>query len=93
MKAYEAKKLIIENGAQTTLQTVFDSFGKPYKCPNCQGTGFYMKEVVIPNDDPSWFYPPTVRHEKTECPLCNGHGWTEKEYKPKMVQSGWEVQE
>lgn len=27
---------------------------------------------------------------KVTCDLCNGEGYTEKEYKPKMVQDGWE---
>lgn len=27
------------------------------------------------------------------CDLCDGQGYTEKKYRPKMVQCGWEVDE
>ena len=35
------------------------------------------------------------RYEETKvtCDLCNGEGYTEKEYKPKMVQDGWECKQ
>lgn len=30
------------------------------------------------------------RYREVKCDLCNGEGYTEHEYKPKMIQDGWE---
>ncbi|WP_086348766.1 hypothetical protein [Candidatus Enterococcus clewellii] len=93
MKAYEAMKLIDEYGAHKTLQSVFESFGREFECPQCKGTGFYQKKVIVPYPsglpDSGWV-PDTIEYKRTECNLCGGHGWSDHEYKPKMVQEGWE---
>ena len=33
-------------------------------------------------------YRPALKDE--ECNLCKGEGYTSHEYKPKMIQDGWE---
>lgn len=30
------------------------------------------------------------KYKDIECDLCHGEGYTEHEYKPRMVQDGWE---
>lgn len=55
--------------------------GNRHRCPSCNGRG-KVKES-------SWIAYHEEFHDKT-CPLCDGAGWTEKEYKPRMVQNGWE---
>ena len=29
-------------------------------------------------------------HKDVKCDLCNAEGFTEKQYKPRMIQDGWE---
>lgn len=55
-----------------------------YKCPQCDGEGHTIR--CIPGE-----YGYTAdRYVEEECNLCHGIGYTEHEYKPKMVQDGWE---
>lgn len=93
MKAFEVKKLEQEYGSNATLAEIFESFDLPYECPQCNGKGTYSKRVVVPYPsglpDSGWV-PDTVKYVPSSCELCVGHGWTSKEYKPRMVQSGWE---
>ncbi|MGG5341153.1 hypothetical protein [Enterococcus sp. AZ192] len=93
MKAYEAKQLIREYSATTTLKEIFESFERPFECPQCKGDGFYQKKVIVPYPsglpDSGWV-PDSIEYRRTECELCDGHGWATKEYKPKMVQDGWQ---
>lgn len=93
MKAYEAKQLIREYSATTTLKEIFESFERPFECPQCLGTGFYQKKIIVPYPrgfpDSGWV-PDSIEYKRTKCELCDGHGWATKEYKPKMVQDGWQ---
>ena len=93
MKAYEVKQMIREYSATATLEEIFESFERPFECPQCKGTGFYQKKVVVPYPsglpDSGWV-PDSIEYRRTECELCDGHGWAAKEYKPKMVQDGWQ---
>lgn len=50
-----------------------------YLCPNCKGVGFIYQQSSDGRSD-----------SNSICKYCNGVGYTEKELKPKMVQSGWE---
>lgn len=56
-----------------------------YKCPKCNGTG----SVKIQIRAEVWGYSET-EYEYVKCDLCDGEGYTEHEYKPKMKQTGWE---
>ncbi|MEI5994799.1 hypothetical protein [Candidatus Enterococcus mansonii] len=93
MKAYEVKKMMSDYSANATLKEIFEDCGRPYKCPQCKGSGFYQKKIRVPYPsglpDSGWV-PDTIEYKRTECELCDGHGWATKEYKPKMVQEGWE---
>ncbi|MFD1899230.1 hypothetical protein [Enterococcus termitis] len=93
MKAYEIKKLIKFYSASATLGEIFEDFGRPYECPQCEGTGFYQKKVVVPYPrglpDSGWV-PDSIEYKRSQCELCDGHGYSDKEYKPKMVQDGWQ---
>lgn len=93
MKAFEAKDLENKFGSKTTLKDIFESFERPYRCPQCNGAGTYSKRTVKPYPkglpDSGWV-PDEIIYVPTTCELCDGHGWVDKEYKPKMVQDGWE---
>lgn len=95
MKAYEVKMMIRDYSANATLKEIFEDFERPFQCPQCNGTGFYHKKIVVPYPsgfpDSGWV-PDSIEYKRTECNLCYGHGWSNKEYKPKMVQDGWEEQ-
>ena len=58
---------------------------KTHKCPKCNGTGSIRKQIQAE----VWGYR-DARYGYVECNLCNGDGYTEHEYKPKMEQVGWE---
>lgn len=87
------KDLISTYGANATLEEVLVKVqgNKIYKCPKCNGRGY---ETVEYNKYPSglpdsgWVYDPGYKN--VTCDLCKGEGYTAHEYKPKMVQDGWE---
>lgn len=54
-------------------------YAKSYMCPKCKGEGMIHSYSCDGRDD---------RHYK--CDLCGGAGYTDREYKPRMVQNGWE---
>lgn len=93
MKINDIKNLIETYGGDTTLNEVMRRVAgnRIHKCPKCCGKGF---EVVEYNGYPSglpdsgWVYE--AKYKNVTCDLCKGEGYTEKEYKPKMVQMGWE---
>ena len=93
MKLHEVKSLINEYGGLTTLSEVFESYNLPYECPQCNGSGVYSKKIIKPYPrgfpDSGWV-PDTVEYVRSECTLCSGQGYTKEEYKPKLVQDGWE---
>lgn len=93
MKAFEAKRLGNEYGSKTTLEELFNLFERPFECPQCKGLGTYNKRTRVPYPsglpDSGWV-PDEIKYVPTSCELCEGHGWVEKEYKPKLVQDGWE---
>jgi rubrerythrin len=63
---------------------------KIYKCPACMGRGKITEEYnAYPSGlpDSGWVYEAGYRDKK--CTLCDGHGYTNKKYVPKMVQEGW----
>ncbi|OUO77918.1 hypothetical protein B5F53_11935 [Blautia sp. An249] len=93
MKINEAIALSKDYGANTTLGALVKQIqgNKIHKCPKCSGSG----KVAVKYDD----YPPGLPDsgwahkwitKYVECDLCHGEGYTEHEYKPRMVQDGWE---
>jgi len=55
-----------------------------HQCPKCGGVGsFYIPESY--GCDGQEYHPA----KNIECDLCKGIGYTDREYRPKMVQKGW----
>lgn len=64
---------------------------KIHKCPKCNGTGVNkVKYNAYPTVLPDSGFVHDWKYKYVSCDLCNGEGYTEHEYKPKMVQDGWE---
>ena len=89
MKVREAIALMKEYGAKTTLEEVVKIVqgNRIHKCPKCGGTGTVTKRK---NTAQYWECCENWKYYETTCDLCNGEGYTEHEYKPKMIQDGWE---
>ncbi len=89
MKVKEAIALMKEYGAKTTLGEVVKKVqgNKIHKCPKCGGTGTVTKKR---NKAQYWECCDDWEYYEIMCDLCNGDGYTEHEYKPKMIQDGWE---
>lgn len=64
---------------------------RQFRCPKCKGRGYVSKRYnAYPSGLPDSGWVDDWKKTDVECDLCNGYGWTEKEWKPKMVQDGWE---
>lgn len=89
MKVREAIALMKHYGSKTTLEEVVRIVqgNRIYKCPKCGGTGTLTKRK---NTAQYWECCDNWKYYETTCDLCNGEGYTEREYKPKMIQGGWE---
>ncbi|MBO0486311.1 hypothetical protein [Vagococcus fluvialis] len=94
MRKKEIIDLANKLGGDRTLNQIIEEYKLPFECPQCKGQGIYSKETIkrYPSGLPdSGWVPDEIVYVSTECELCNGHGWTGTEYKPKLVQDGWEV--
>lgn len=60
---------------------------RKYRCPKCGSSG---KITIRKNAAEYWECSDRYEYNSIECDLCNGEGYTEHEYKPKMVQDGWQ---
>lgn len=94
MKPQEIKdlqKAISRFGGKVPLQLLLDeNLAKMHTCPLCKGKGIEEKieyDYMSHRNSPSYG---TERRATVQCSLCEGIGKTEREYKPKMVQQGWE---
>lgn len=89
MKIHEAICLRDDYGGKTTLDDLVKRIqgNKIHRCPKCYGEGNVIKMI---NRAQYWECCDRYEETKATCDLCNGEGYTEKEYKPKMVQDGWE---
>lgn len=64
--------------------------GQKFECPKCHGSGIiHEKYNAYPSNLPDSGWGELWRYRDKECDLCNGEGYTDHEYKPKMVQDGW----
>ena len=93
MKVYEVIEICRDYGSDTTLGDLVRKIqgNKIHKCPKCDGKGkIAVRYNAYPSGlpDSGWVNDWKIRYD--ECDLCNGEGYTEHEYKPKMVQDGWE---
>lgn len=83
---YKLESLSCEYGDDITLGELIKrkKGNNIHKCPKCEGHGYVTR--CIPGD---WGYTGD-RYVDEKCDLCKGIGYTEHEYKPRMVQDGWE---
>jgi hypothetical protein len=85
MKACDIARLIEKHGASASLWDVFNTYGKKYRCPKCNtqgGTTEYYN--AYPSGLPDSGFVQDMQPKFVECDLCEGHGYTEIEYKPKL---------
>lgn len=89
MKINDVKALIADYGENATLKDVLKNVqgNRKYQCPKCSGSG---KITIRRNVAEYWECCDRYVDCSVVCDLCNGEGYTEHEYKPKMVQDGWE---
>lgn len=89
MKIHEAICLRDDYGGKTTLDDLVKRIqgNKIHRCPKCYGKGIVIKMI---NRAQYWECCDRYEETKVTCDLCNGEGYTEKIYKPRMVQDGWE---
>lgn len=89
MKINDVKALIVDYGENATLKDVLKNVqgNRKYQCPKCSGSG---KITIRRNAAEYWECCDRYVDYSVVCDLCNGEGYTEHEYKPKMVQDGWE---
>lgn len=92
MKICDVVRLCKTYGENTTLAELLKEIqgNKIHKCPKCSGTGKITKKRNKAQyweccDDYEYY-----EYYDVECDLCNGQGYKEHMYKPKMIQDGWE---
>lgn len=93
MKVHEVIDLVEDYGANTTLGDLARALQKEkiHKCPKCHGTGkVSIRYNAYPSGLPDSGWVEDWKYKDVECDLCQGEGYTEHEYKPKMIQDGWE---
>lgn len=80
-------------GGETTIDQLVKHIqkNKIHKCPKCNGSGtIRQKYNAYPTGLPDSGWVEDWQYKNITCDLCNGEGYTCHEYKPKMVQDGWE---
>lgn len=93
MKVREAIELMEKYGTETTLGEMVKIVqgNKIHKCSKCNGRGIVsIRYNAYPSGMPDSGWVEDWKYKNVECDLCHGEGYTEHEYKPKMVQDGWE---
>ncbi|WP_291567068.1 MULTISPECIES: hypothetical protein [unclassified Clostridium] len=94
IKIKDIKNLIKQYEGETTLNDLLKKIqkNKIHKCPKCKGEGEnIVKYNAYPKGLPDSRWVEDWKYKNVECDLCNGEGYTEKEYKPRMIQQGWET--
>ncbi len=89
----DIKALVVTYGANTTLGEMLKRVqgNKIYRCPKCNGRGFRTVEYNgYPSGLPDSGFVYEAAYKDVVCDLCKGEGYTDHEYKPRMVQDGWE---
>lgn len=93
LKVYEILKLIDTYSSNATLKEILSRVQgeRVHKCPKCQGRGYLTERYnAYPSGLPDSDWGQDWRSRNIDCDLCEGEGYTEREYKPKMIQDGWE---
>ena len=87
MKIQQLEKLIARYGKQAKLIDVLNDVrgNRIYKCPKCEGTGVLVEKFNdYPRGLPDSDYTYKEGRRECSCDLCDGHGYTSKEFKPKF---------
>lgn len=93
MKTCVAIELAEKYGRNTTLGDLVRKIqgNKIYRCPKCNGSGkVNVRYNAYPSGLPDSGWVEDWKYKDIECDLCHGEGYTEHEYKPRMIQDGWE---
>lgn len=93
MKIKDIEFLIGVYGGEKTLNQILEKelSKTPYKCPKCNGSGTNsVRYNAYPSGLPDSGWVEDWKYKNVICDLCNGEGYTSKEYKPRMIQQGWE---
>lgn len=93
MKIHEVKTLISTYGEDATLSDVLKIVqgNKIHRCPKCKGAGkVSIRYNAYPSGLPDSGWVQDWKYKDIDCDLCGGEGYTEREYRPRMVQDGWE---
>lgn len=93
MKICEVIKLAERYGRSTTLGELVRTVqgDKIHRCPKCHGSrAVSVKYNAYPSGLPDSGWVEDWKYKNIECDLCHGEGYTEHEYKPRMIQDGWE---
>ena len=93
MKIYEIKNLIDKYGGGKILIEILEEEqgNKIYKCPKCSGKGLLnVSYNAYPKGLPDSGWVDDIQYKDVCCELCNGEGYTEKKFKIKMIEDGYE---
>lgn len=93
MKVHEIINLCNTYGYNTKLEEVLKMIqgDRIYKCPKCNGKGVVsVRYNAYPSGLPDSGWVEDWKYKDVTCDLCHGEGYTSHEYKPKMIQDGWE---
>lgn len=85
------KEIQSQFGNNIDCQKIIDKLiGNRFLCPQCHGKGvIYQKRNTYPTNLPDSGWGERWEYIKEVCPLCKGEGYTEDEYKPRLIQDGW----
>lgn len=91
MKIHKVIRLRNVYGGETTLNDLVSLIqgNRIHRCPKCGGSGTTIKRV---NRAQYWECCDDYKEVEVTCDLCNGEGYTEKRYEPRMVQDGWKCE-
>lgn len=91
MKVHDIDVLISQYGDLKLSEIRLKIMGdRKYRCPNCNGIGVVrVKYNAYPSGLPDSGWVEDWKYKAVGCDLCNGHGYTVKEYVPNMIQQGW----
>lgn len=92
MKIHEVIRLRNVYGGETTLNDLVSLIqgNRIHRCPKCGGSGTIIERV---NRAQYWECCDDYKEIKVTCDLCNGEGYAEKKYEPRMVQDGWKCEQ
>ena len=78
---------IVLNGRTIDHMIAIQKLKRPFVCPKCEGKGYNETDVnLYPAGLPDSGWVDDIHRLKLTCSLCDGHGYTEKEYMTKVLE-------